>query len=298
MTNVAFMGLGRMGSGMAERLLASGHRVSVYNRTLSRMDALVRRGASAHTSPKDACVGADAVIAMVADDTASRDIWFGEDGVFAANPRAGILAIECSTLSHDWVMELAAEAHRRELRYIDSPVTGLPNMAAAGDLTLLVGADAEDLKLAQPLLAAFSRQSIHFGPIGAGTTYKLMINLLGAIQVASVAESMAIAERAGLNLRTVAEAIAAGQAASPQVVRNARRIVEGKHDSDVLFTPELRLKDVRYALQLAQKLGVGAPFGTLASSAYAQLCELGHAQANESKIIEVARAQPAVRTVS
>ena len=294
MVNVAFMGLGRMGSGMAERLLAAGHRVSVYNRTPSRMDALVRRGASAHASPKDACVGTDAIIAMVADDTASRDIWFGEDGAFAANPRAGILAIECSTLSHDWVMELAAEAQRRELRYIDSPVTGLPNMAAAGDLTLLVGADAEDLKLAQPLLAAFSRQSIHFGPIGAGTTYKLMINLLGAIQVASVAESMAIAERAGLNLRTVADAIAAGQAASPQVVRNARRIVEGNHDRDVLFTPELRLKDVRYALQLTQKLGVGAPFGTLASSAYAQLCELGHAQANESKIIEVARAQPAV----
>lgn len=295
MANVAFMGLGRMGSGMAERLLAAGHRVCVYNRTPSRSDALVRRGASAHASPKDACVGADAVIAMVADDTASREIWFGEDGVFAANLRAGILAIECSTLSHDCVMELAAEAQRRELRYIDSPVTGLPNMAAAGDLTLLVGADAEDLKLAQPLLAAFSRQSIHFGPIGAGTTYKLMINLLGAIQIASVAETMAIAERGGLNLRTVADAIAAGQAASPQVVRNARRIVEGNHDSNVLFTPELRLKDVRYALQLAQKLGVGAPFGTLASSAYAQLCELGHAQANESKIIEVARAQPAVR---
>lgn len=295
MANVAFMGLGRMGSGMAERLLAAGHRVSVYNRTPSRSDALVRRGASAHASPKAACIGADAVIAMVADDTASREIWFGGDGVFAANPRAGILAIECSTLSHDWVMELAAEAQRRELRYIDSPVTGLPNMAAAGDLTLLAGADAQDLKLAQPLLAAFSRQTIHFGPIGAGTTYKLMINLLGAIQIASVAESMAIAERAGLNLRTVAEAIAAGQAASPQVVRNARRIVEGNHDSDVLFTPELRLKDVRYALQLAQKLDVGAPFGTLASNAYAQLCELGHDQANESKIIEVARAQSALR---
>lgn len=298
MANVAFLGLGRMGSGMAERLLAAGHCLSVYNRTPSRTDALVRRGASAHASPKDACVGADAVIAMVADDIASKQIWFGDDGVFAANPRAGVLAIECSTLSHDWVMELSAEAQRRELRYIDSPVTGLPNMAAAGDLTLLVGADPEHLKQAQPLLAAFSRQAIHFGPVGAGTTYKLMINLLGAIQVASLAEGMAIAERAGLNLRTVADAIAAGQAASPQVVRNARRIVAGNHDNEVLFTPEFRLKDVRYALQLAHKLGIGAPFGTLASNAYAQLCELGHAQANESKIIEVARAQLAAGSVA
>lgn len=297
MANVAFMGLGRMGSGMAERLLAAGHRVSVYNRTPSRADAIVRRGASAHASPKDACVGADAVIAMVSDDTASREIWLGEDGVFAADPRAGVLAIECSTLSHDWVMELAAEAQRRELGYIDSPVTGLPNMAAAGELTLLVGADPEHLKQAHPFLTAFGRRTIHFGPVGAGTTYKLMINLLGAIQIASVAEGMAIAERAGLNLQTVADTIALGQAASPQVVRNARRIVAGHHDSDVLFTPELRLKDVRYALQLADKLGMGAPFGTLASSAYAKLCELGHAQSNESKIIEVARIQPSARTV-
>jgi 3-hydroxyisobutyrate dehydrogenase len=118
-----------------------------------------------------------------------------------------------------------------------------------------------------------------------------MINLLGAIQIASVAEGMAVAERAGLNLHAVAEAIASGQAASPQVVRNARRMAEGNHDEDVLFTPELRLKDVRYALELANKLGLSTPFGALANEAYAQLCKLGFGQSNESKIIEVARTQ-------
>jgi 3-hydroxyisobutyrate dehydrogenase len=121
----------------------------------------------------------------------------------------------------------------------------------------------------------------------------LMINLLGAIQIASVAEGMALAERAGLNLQTVADAIATGQAASPQVVRNARRIVEGNHAENVSFTPELRLKDVRYALQLANQLGLGTPFGTVAREAYAQLCMLGFGQTNESKIIEVARTQSA-----
>jgi 3-hydroxyisobutyrate dehydrogenase len=292
MANVAFIGLGRMGSGMAGRLLAAGHRVRLYNRTQSRADALTSRGASVHASPKEACAGVDAIISMVADDAASRSVWLDEEGVFAAHLPAGVLAIECSTLSHGWVLELAAEAKRRGLRYIDSPVTGLPDRAAAGELTLLVGADAEELTAAQSLLAAVSRQTIHFGPVGAGTAYKLMINLLGAIQIASVAEGMAIAERAGLNLHTVADAIASGQAASPQVVRNARRIVEGDHDSNVLFTPELRLKDVRYALQLARELRIGAPFGGLAHEAYARLCELGHPHANESKVIEVARAQP------
>jgi 3-hydroxyisobutyrate dehydrogenase len=201
------------------------------------------------------------------------------------------LVIECSTLSHAWVLELAGEAQRRQLRYIDSPVTGLPDHAEAGELTMLVGAGAADLQAVQPILAAVSKQTYYFGAIGAGTAYKLMINLLGAIQIASVAEGMAIAERAGLNLSTVADAIATGQAASPQVVRNARRIVEGNHVENVLFTPELRLKDVRYALQLATGLGLGTPFGTVARDAYARLSELGFGQSNESKIIEVARAR-------
>jgi 3-hydroxyisobutyrate dehydrogenase len=145
---------------------------------------------------------------MVSDDAASRSLWLGDDGVFAADLAPGTLAIECSTLSHDWVLELAEQATRRSLRYIDAPVTGLPNMAAAGELTMLVGADAEDLQVARPILSAFSNQTLHFGAIGTGTVYKLMINLLGAIQIASVAEGMALAERAGLNLRTVANAIA------------------------------------------------------------------------------------------
>lgn len=289
MATIAFLGLGRMGSGMAARLLAAGHRLRVYNRTPSRAESLANQGASVHATPKDACTGVAAVISMVADDAASRSLWLGTDGVFAAKLAPGTLAIECSTLSHDWVLELAEQAKRRHLRYIDSPVTGLPNHAAAGELTLLVGASADDLGAAQPLLSALSKQTIHFGAIGAGTAYKLTINLLGAIQIASVAEGMAIAERAGLDLHTVAEAIATGQAASPQVVRNARRIVDGNHDENVLFTPELRLKDVRYALQLASKLGLGTPFGAVANEAYAQACKLGFGQANESKVIEVAR---------
>lgn len=289
MATLAFMGLGRMGSAMAARLLAAGHRLRIYNRTRSRAEPLANAGASVHATPKDTCADADAIISMVADDMASRSLWLGPDGALAANLAPGTLAIECSTLSRAWVFQLAGEAKHRQLRYIDAPVTGLPNMAEAGELTMLVGADADDLRCAQPLLAAFSKQTIHFGGIGAGTAYKLMINLLGAIQIASVAEGMALAERAGLDLQAVADAIAIGQAASPQVVRNARRIVAGDHDQNVSFTPELRLKDVRYALQLADELGLGTPFGSLAGEAYAQLCKSGFAQANESKIIEVAR---------
>ncbi len=143
----------------------------------------------------------------------------------------------------------------------------------------------------RPLLTALANRIVHFGPVGSGTAYKLIVNLLGAVQIASAAESMALAESAGLNLATVAEAISTGQAASPQVVRNTQRMVEGHHERDILFTPQLRLKDVRYAMELAGQLGMRSPFGELARSTFAQLCQLGYGDVNESSVLEVARSR-------
>jgi 3-hydroxyisobutyrate dehydrogenase len=292
MAAVAFIGLGRMGVAMARRLLDSGHELRVFNRTLSRADGLVRLGAVQRATPREACAGADAVVSMVTDDQASRAVWYGSDGVLAANLAPGSFAIECSTLSHDWVLELSAEATRRGLRYIDAPVTGLPAAAAAGELTLLVGAHPEHLSAARPLLAAFSKSIIHFGRVGTGTAYKLLVNMLGAVQIASAAETMAIAEKVGLDLAMVADALATGQAASPQVIRNTRRIADGCHDRDILFTPLLRLKDVEYALALAREFSIGSPFGRLAGEMFRQLCALDQKPANESKVIDIARMQP------
>lgn len=291
MATIAFIGLGNMGSGMAGRLLAAGHQLSVYNRTPSKADALVRGGARLCASPAEASRNADAVISMVTDDASSRDVWLGSDGALTTL-RPGGLAIECSTLSHDWVTELAVRVAQGGLRYIDAPVTGVPETAAAGELTLLVGARAEDLDAARDLLGTFSNRIIHFGAVGTGTAYKLIINMLGAIQIASAAETMALAERAGLDLHLVAEAIAMGQAASPQVIRNTRRMVLDDHDRNITFTPRLRLKDVHYGLQLAGKLGLGTPFGALAARAFGELCATGRADENESNVIAFARAQP------
>ena len=288
MASVAFIGLGKMGVGMASRVLDAGHRVSVYNRTAAKAEAIVGRGARLATSPKDACVNADAVICMVSDDAASREMWLGADGVLASELASGALVIECSTLSHGWVMELAAQVARRGLRYIDSPVTGLPADAAAGLLTLLVGAREEDLERARGLLGAVSSRILHFGAVGTGTAYKLIINMIGAVQIASAAEGMALAQHAGLNLDVVADAIATGQAASPQVVRNVRRMVDADHDRNIVFTAALRLKDVEYALRLARGLRLNVPFGELAERGLVELCESGRSQVNESSIFELA----------
>jgi len=293
MARLAFIGLGRMGSAMAGRLLDCGHELRLFNRTPARADPLVARGAIHCATPAETCAGVDAVLSMVADDGASRSIWLGPDGALAATFAPGALAIECSTLSYDWVLNLSAAAGNHGLRYIDAPVTGLPATAAAGELTLLVGASLDHLSVARPLLAAFSSRLVHFGPVGAGTAYKLLVNMLGAVQIASAAETMAIAEKVGLEPATVADALGTGQAASPQVIRNTRRIAAGSHERDVVFTPQLRLKDVEYALALARKFEIGSPFGALAARMFRHLCALGDEQVNESKIIEVARNQRA-----
>lgn len=288
MARIAFIGLGKMGVGMALRLLAAGHRVVVYNRTAAKADSVVSHGAQWAGSPREACVGAEAVFCMVSDDAASRAMWLGAEGILASDLAPGTLAIECSTLSHGWVMELAAAVVGRGLRYIDSPVTGLPADAAGGVLTMLVGALEEDLERARPMLAAISNRIIRFGSVGAGTAYKLIINMIGAVQIASAAEGMALAQRAGLDLAIVADAIAVGQAASPQVVRNVRRMAAGDHDRNVVFTAALRLKDVEYALQMARELALPAPFGEVAGSGLRELCATGRAQINESGIFDLA----------
>jgi 3-hydroxyisobutyrate dehydrogenase len=290
MARIGFIGLGKMGLGMAGRLLAAGHRLSIYNRTPSKAASLARTGAVLCDTPAAASRNVEAVISMVADDAASRDVWLGPEGILAGVAEPGVFAIECSTVSYDWVQELASQVRARGLRYIDAPVTGLPDTAADGELTLLVGADAADLEGARGFLRPFSKRVIHFGGVGTGTAYKLIINMLGAVQIASAAETMALAERAGLDLRVVAEAIATGQAASPQVIRNTRRMVDADHNRNVTFTPRLRLKDVDYALRLAGKLGLGAPFGALAAQAFGELCNTGRGEENESNVITVARA--------
>ncbi len=252
MTKVAFIGLGRMGHGMAGRYLECGFTVAVWNRSKAKAEDLIARGARWAASPADAADGADAVVTMVADDEASRAVWLGQDGV-VKTAKAGTLAIECSTVSHDHVLELARELRGRGLLYIDSPVTGLPDAAASGKLTLLVGAEPADLSRARPFLVPLSTTIRHFGAVGTGTVYKLINNLMGAIQIAGIAEGLAIAEQAGLDMKLVLEAIETGVAASPQVLRHSKRMV-ARNFSGATFTAALRHKDADYAVKLAESL--------------------------------------------
>jgi 3-hydroxyisobutyrate dehydrogenase-like beta-hydroxyacid dehydrogenase len=268
MAKVGFIGLGRMGHGMAGRYLDAGFDVAVWNRSKAKAETVIARGARWAASPADAADGADAVVTMVADDEASRAVWLGENGA-AAKIKAGSLAIECSTVSHQHALDMARELRGRGLVYIDCPVTGLPQAAATGKLTLLVGADAADLERAKPYLAPIGDVIRHFGAVGTGTVFKLINNLMGAVQIASLAEGVAMAEQAGLDMNLVGEALATGAVASPQVIRHSRRMV-ARDFSGASFTAALRHKDAAYAVRLAESLLPGVPVSRAAVEAYAR----------------------------
>ena len=288
MEKIAFLGLGNMGCGMAACLLKAGFEMTVYNRTAGRCDELVKQGAKTANTPREAVRGAKVVFSMVADNEASRAMWLGDDGALAgAEP--GAMLIECSTLSKDWVEQLSDLARQRGVSYIDAPVTGLPDDAAAGRLGLFVGADKNDLDNARKYLMPVAGQIIHFGDVGAGTAFKLIINLMGAVQIAAAAEGLVMAEAAGLDMDQVVGAIGDGQAASPQVVRNTQRMVAGRHDSDIIFTGNLRLKDALYGVRLAGGLGVSSDFGVLAADCFQALEYAGEGDLNECKVIDVMR---------
>ena len=293
MASIGFIGLGRMGHGMAGRYLDAGFDVAVWNRSKAKADDLISRGVRWANSPADAAFGADAIVTMVADDEASDAVWLGKDGA-VETAQAKTLAIECSTVSYQHALDMARELRERGLVYIDCPVTGLPQAAAEGKLTLLVGAEPADLKRAEPFLKPISSAIRHFGAIGNGTIFKLINNLMGAQQIAGLAEGLAIAEQAGLNMTMVAEALATGAVASPQVIRHSKRMV-ARDFSGASFTSALRRKDALYAVALAEKLLADVPMARAAIKAYDKAVAYAPDD-DEAKMIEVVSRRKADKT--
>lgn len=273
MQQIAILGTGRMGKGIALNILRSGRNLTVWNRSKEKAKTLIDGGAVWAETPAEAAANADAVIAMLADDIASQEVWLGPYGAMS-QMKADAFVIECSTLSVGHVEALSSEACRRGLVYIDCPVTGIPEVAEKGLLTLLVGASIDDLEKCSALLQSFSAVIRHFGRIGTGTAYKLIINLMGAVQIAGLAEGIAMAHARGLDMDTVTAAIEHSAAASPQVVRYTSRMAENTFAEHPGFTTSLRCKDAAYAVALAQQMQVPARLGQLAKECFDKAKEL------------------------
>ncbi|OUR78080.1 dehydrogenase [Alphaproteobacteria bacterium 46_93_T64] len=289
MATIAFIGTGNMGTGMAARLICAGHDLKIYNRTKEKAVPLEELGAVLVDTPALAAVGADVIFAMVGDDNASDVIWNGENGVLSADIKPGTLAIECSTLSYDWVKELSNTVQAKGLSYLDCPVTGMPPQAAAGELTLLIGGEDDVLEKAEPYLSPLCINHFHFGGVGAGTAYKLIVNLMGSVQIVACAEGILTAEKAGLNMDTVVEALSSGACASAQVKMNSPVMAAGGHDDNVLFSALWRLKDTDYGVKFADQMGTQRNLGIESLKQFQKLVDEGHKDSSGSKVIETMR---------
>lgn len=279
-----------MGKAMALNLLEAGYELTVYNRTTDKAMPLVKAGAKQAFTPAAAVENADFIISMVSDDDASRTIWLGPTGVLSGNLKPEAIAIESSTLSHRWILELYEKLKSSGLGFIDCPVTGGPDGARKRRLTLLVGAEKETLDKARTLFCAYSNRLIHFGPPGSGTAYKLIVNLMGAVQAVALAEAWLLAERAGLDLGKVRQALSSAAVAGPHVQYLVERMFKGNHD-DVYFKARLRHKDAVYGLNLGMETGQAMPVSAAAEKAFRKAVSMGLGDKNSSIIIDVLRPQ-------
>jgi 3-hydroxyisobutyrate dehydrogenase len=261
MKSIAVLGLGNMGAGMARRLLKAGYEVTVYNRTRERADPLAADGAVIATSPKHAAEHAEMIVAMLADDNASRAAWTGEAGALSA-ARPGAILMDSSTLSVTWVRQLAAAAAAHGCPFIEAPVTGSKPQAEAGELLFLAGGDAATIDAARPILAAMSRAIVHLGPVGSGATMKLVNNFLCGVQAAALAEALAVIENSGLNRDAAFDILANGAPGSPLVKGLGKRMLA--RDYRVNFALHLMLKDMTYAVAEGARNGVALRMGEAA----------------------------------
>lgn len=246
MARVAVLGLGLMGSGIAENLLNKGHEVHVYNRTSSKAKPLEARGATVHTTPIDAVKpGVDIVVTMVTDQDAIHEIAFGSDG-FLQGMSKGTAWIDMSTISPEASVQYAAECERRGIERLDAPVIGGPQLISKGEVLIIVGGKEETYRKHSDFLHQIGREVIYMGPEGAGHKMKLAFNLYLAIMATGFSEAMTFAQKLGLTPEGFVNVLNKTPHKNGYTETKGPRVI--KND----FTPTFTLKMIRKDLALVQ----------------------------------------------
>ena len=295
MAKIEFLGAGVTGQAMIRNLLRAGHKVCAFNRTIEKARPLEADGATVAATPREAATEADAVFSMVTDDAASRAVWTGVDGTLAAKLRPGALAIESSSVSRDWVLELAALAIAKGLHFLDCPVAGRPDVAEAGALAVFAGGAVDDVAAARPVLEPISKSVTHFGATGSGIAFKLIYNVMGTVQVATLSEAMFACEAAGIDLGAAVETFSTTNTASPHVIRHSRYMAHGEHEDPVQFSAFGRIMDLNYGIELIEKIGAQSVIGRATRSVFEQMRERGQGDLNDSELIDTLRAEHGIQ---
>jgi 2-hydroxy-3-oxopropionate reductase len=282
MTNIAFIGLGIMGSPMAVHLAKVGHQVAGYNRTPEKAAPLVDAGGRAAESIADAVRAAEVVCVMVPDSPDVADVLTGQGGVFD-NAKPGTLVIDFSSIRPDVTTQLAEQATAKGLRLVDAPVSGGEAGAVNAALSIMVGGAADDFEAAKPFLDVVGKTVVHVGPSGAGQTVKAANQLIVAANIEALAEALVFLEAYGVDTTAALEVLGGGLAGS-KVLDQKKQNMLGR-----AFEPGFRIalhhKDLGIVTAAAREAGVVVPLGSLVAQLMASALANGDGGLDHSGLL-------------
>ena len=290
MADIAFIGLGNMGSGMAANLVKAGHAVRAFDLNPDAVAKLVELGASAAGDVPTAVKGADVVVTMLPAGPHVKSVYLGEDGVLA-NTHDDAVLIDCSTIDVDSAREVAAAVAAKGIAFVDAPVSGGVAAAEGGTLTFMVGGPEAAFKGAEPILDAMGKAVIHAGDAGAGQAAKICNNMMLAIHMIGTCEAMNMAKGLGLDPQRFYDIAskASGQSwslTSYCPVPGPVPAAPSNRDYKPGFAAPMVLKDMKLAMGTAESLGANTPMGKQAADIYERFVAEGGEQMDFSGVIK------------
>lgn len=283
MAKTAFLGLGVMGFPMAGHLARAGHEVTVYNRSAAKAEAWTgQHGGGRAATPREAAAGAGFVMACVGNDDDLRQVCLGPDGAFAGMA-AGAVFVDHTTVSAQVTRELAAAAREAGLGYVDAPVSGGQAGAENGQLSVMCGGAEADYAAAEPVIAAYAKICRRMGDVGAGQLTKMCNQIAIAGLVQALSESLAFAEKSGLQIADVVEVISQGAAGSWQMVNRHKTMAEGHFEHG--FAVDWMRKDLGICLAAADEVGASLPVTALVDQFYKEVQGMGGSRWDTSSLI-------------
>lgn len=281
---VGFIGMGLMGVPMAKRLLQAGIDLSIWNRTAVACEPLHTVGAHATNSARELAASVDVLMLCVTDSAAVEAICHGADGVFAG-AHSGLIVVDHSSIAADVTRQLAAELRQiANAEWVDAPVSGGVTGAENGRLVIMAGGKATAIDAARPILEHYSQRITRMGDVGAGQVTKICNQLIVAANSVLIAEAMALAERAGVDARLLAPALAGGFADSLPFQVLSPRMAERRF-TPVQWKVSTLAKDLGNAQALSAQVNLDTPLAAHALQRLQAHAGNGFADADLSSVI-------------
>lgn len=272
---IGFIGTGVMGYPMAEHLLHGGHELHVFNRTREKADGLEQKGAQWCSSPGELAPRVDVVFTMLGYPSDVESTYLGVDGLLA-RAKPGTLLVDFTTSTPELAEKIHEQGHQRGTETVDAPVSGGDLGARAATLSIMVGGDPHTVDRLMPMLQLLGQNIVHQGGPGSGQYCKMANQIAVAGTMLGTCEAMAYAQNSGLDPLKVLESIQGGAAGSWSLQKLAPKILKG--DDDPGFCVKHFIKDLRIALESAERLGLDLPATGLAKKLYERVCEMGYGE--------------------